>query len=86
MDILPILRGRFDKLPKQRSKAVKIFLSSTFSDTHTERDYLIEHIYPKLKTYCKLEHGLDFYVIISFNLETIKTVMFLMIPPFNLDC
>ncbi|RNA01260.1 NACHT and WD repeat domain-containing 2-like, partial [Brachionus plicatilis] len=57
-----ILRGNFDSLVEQRSKAVKIFLSSTFSDTHTERDYLIKNIYPKLREYCQKTHGLDFQV------------------------
>jgi hypothetical protein len=33
-------------------------------DTHAERDYLIEKIYPQLKTYCKKEYGLDFQVYI----------------------
>jgi hypothetical protein len=28
---IEILRGQFDKLPKDRSKIVRIFLSSTFS-------------------------------------------------------
>ena len=32
------------------------------SDTHAERDYLIEHIYPKLKEETKLRYGLDFQV------------------------
>jgi hypothetical protein len=57
-----ILRGRLKYLPKKKSKVVNIFLSSTFSDMHTERDYLIENIYPRLKDYCKSQYGLDFQV------------------------
>jgi hypothetical protein len=78
---IEILRGQFDKLPKDRSKIVRIFLSSTFSgisifiinyqnffkicfllDTHSERDHLIEFVYPDLKKYCKQNYGLDFQV------------------------
>ena len=44
-----IISGTFDNIPKEKSKVVRIFLSSTFSDTHAERDYLIAYIYPKLK-------------------------------------
>ncbi len=60
---LSILSGRFSEIPKENSKVVRIFLSSTFTDTHEERDYLIQNIYPRLKKYCKLEHGLDFQVL-----------------------
>lgn len=31
-------------------------------DTHAERDYLIEHTYPKLREYCKKTYGLEFQV------------------------
>ena len=34
-----------------------------YLDTHVERDYLIEHVYPKLKKYCKQQYGLDFQVL-----------------------
>ncbi len=60
---LKILNGNFTSLPKDPYKQVRIFLSSTFSDTHTERDYLIANIYPKLKAYCKTAHNLDFQVL-----------------------
>ena len=66
---LHILRGHFEDIPKKKSNMVRIFLSSTFSDTHTERDYLIEHIYPRLKTYCKTTYGYDFQVKIFIDLE-----------------
>lgn len=57
-----IINGNFDKVPKDKPKQVRIFLSSTFSDTHTERDYLIANIYPLIKTYCKTKYNLDFQV------------------------
>lgn len=79
-----IINGNFQNIPKDKSKLVRIFLSSTFSgifhfymldvknslkiyffvlDTHTERDYLIANIYPKLKTYCKTEYNIDFQIL-----------------------
>ena len=79
-----IINGNFQNIPKEKSKLVRIFLSSTFSgifhfymldvknslkiyffllDTHTERDYLIANIYPKLKTYCKTEYNIDFQIL-----------------------
>jgi hypothetical protein len=58
-----IISGTFDNIPKEKSKVVRIFLSSTFSDTHAERDYLIAYIYPKLKQYCKSEHNIDFQIL-----------------------
>ncbi len=56
---LKTLKGHYYDLPQ--TNAVRIFLSSTFSDTKAERNYLFEHIYPKLKEYCK-NKGLDFQV------------------------
>ncbi|XP_038054566.1 NACHT and WD repeat domain-containing protein 2-like [Patiria miniata] len=51
------------QLPKQRSKVVRIFTSSTFTDTSTERNALMRETYPRLKDYCKFNHGLEFQVI-----------------------
>jgi hypothetical protein len=39
--LLNIIRGDFTNIPKERTKIVRIFLSSTFSDTHTERGILL---------------------------------------------
>ncbi|RNA30370.1 NACHT and WD repeat domain-containing 2-like, partial [Brachionus plicatilis] len=62
MNYIDILRGDFGSLINQRSKTIKIFLSSTFSDTHSERDFLIKNIYPKLREYCQQSYGLDFQI------------------------
>ncbi|XP_038054567.1 NACHT domain- and WD repeat-containing protein 1-like [Patiria miniata] len=51
------------QLPRQRSKVVRIFTSSTFTDTSTERNALMRETYPRLKDYCKFNHGLEFQVI-----------------------
>ncbi|KAL3862492.1 hypothetical protein ACJMK2_008453 [Sinanodonta woodiana] len=58
-----VMRGCLDNLPTLNSRLVRIFISSTFTDTREERDMLLENVYPKLKTYCKEKHGLDFQVV-----------------------
>ena len=41
----------------------KLKLVCFFSqDTQDERNYLLEHVYLKLKEYCKNKYGLDFQV------------------------
>ena len=55
-----ILNGKYNRIPDLRKKVIRIFFSSTFTDTNAERDYLIENIYPRLKDYCKAKHDLDF--------------------------
>ncbi|CAF3724767.1 unnamed protein product [Rotaria socialis] len=68
---LDILRGRSQQLPDVRSKIVRIFVSSTFTDTLTERDSLIENIFPKLKDYCREKYGLEFqYADMRWGIET----------------
>ncbi|XP_022102527.1 NACHT domain- and WD repeat-containing protein 1-like [Acanthaster planci] len=59
-----VLTGNLSvELPKQRSKVVRIFTSSTFTDTSVERNALMGETYPRLKDYCKSRHGLEFQVI-----------------------
>jgi hypothetical protein len=59
-----ILQGAFDdSIPPTKRKLVRIFTSSTFTDTLVERNMLMEKIYPRLKTYCKEYHGLEFQVV-----------------------
>ncbi|KAK3582783.1 hypothetical protein CHS0354_035720 [Potamilus streckersoni] len=58
-----VMRGCLDNLPSLNSRLVRIFISSTFTDTREERNLLLESVYPKLKTYCKEKHGLDFQLV-----------------------
>ncbi|XP_070534263.1 NACHT and WD repeat domain-containing protein 2-like [Ptychodera flava] len=51
------------ELPPLRSRVVRIFTSSTFTDTSVERNALMKDIYPKLKDYCKSKYGLEFQVV-----------------------
>ncbi|XP_015761026.1 PREDICTED: uncharacterized protein LOC107340178 [Acropora digitifera] len=43
-------------------KIVRIFTSSTFTDTFVERNTLMERVYPRLKSYCQ-ERGYDFQIV-----------------------
>ncbi|CAF0730796.1 unnamed protein product [Brachionus calyciflorus] len=58
-----IFVGDFENLPSIASKIVRIFTSSTFTDTAVERNLLMETVYPKLKEYCREQHGLEFQVV-----------------------
>ncbi len=59
-----IFMGAFDdSIPETKRKLVRIFTSSTFTDTLVERNMLMERVYPRLKTYCKDYHNLEFQVV-----------------------
>ncbi|XP_061189796.1 NACHT and WD repeat domain-containing protein 2-like [Saccostrea echinata] len=58
-----VLRGCLDHLPTLNSRVVRIFISSTFTDTREERNILIEEVYPRLQSYCKQNYGLEFQVV-----------------------
>ncbi|XP_008551438.1 NACHT and WD repeat domain-containing protein 2 [Microplitis demolitor] len=58
-----IFSGSLKSLPPVSSKIVRIFTSSTFTDTTMERNTLMAQCYPKLKDYCREKHGLEFQVV-----------------------
>ncbi|XP_033222269.1 NACHT and WD repeat domain-containing protein 2 [Belonocnema kinseyi] len=58
-----IFAGSLKSLPPVSSKIVRIFTSSTFTDTTMERNTLMAQCYPKLKDYCREKHGLEFQVV-----------------------
>ncbi|CAF1483626.1 unnamed protein product [Rotaria sp. Silwood1] len=67
---LDLLRGQCQELPDVRSKVVRVFVSSTFTDTLIERDSLIENIFPRLKNYCREKYGLEFrYVDMRWGIQ-----------------
>lgn len=39
-------------------KSVRIFISSTFSDMHAERDYLVRAVFPKVRLWCE-QRGIE---------------------------
>ncbi|ESO97320.1 hypothetical protein LOTGIDRAFT_114992 [Lottia gigantea] len=57
-----ILRGKISVECPPTAKIVRIFTSSTFTDTRHERNYLMEKIYPKLKEFCQ-NLGYEFQVV-----------------------
>ncbi|VDM03540.1 unnamed protein product [Schistocephalus solidus] len=66
--------GELNKLPDENSRTIRVFISSTFSglfrfglldylqDLALERNFLMKQSYPRLKTYCREEHGYEFQV------------------------
>ncbi|XP_013421183.1 NACHT and WD repeat domain-containing protein 2 [Lingula anatina] len=58
-----IFEGTLQNLPALKSKIVRIFTSSTFTDTTLERNAFMEEVYPRLKEYCREKHGLEFQVV-----------------------
>ncbi|XP_052128486.1 NACHT and WD repeat domain-containing protein 2-like, partial [Frankliniella occidentalis] len=58
-----IFAGSLQSLPPVSSKIVRIFTSSTFTDTTMERNTLMAQCYPKLKDFCREKHGLEFQVV-----------------------
>ncbi|GAB0097357.1 NACHT domain-containing protein [Sergentomyia squamirostris] len=58
-----IFAGSLEHLPPVSSKIVRIFTSSTFTDTTMERNTLMAKCYPRIKDYCREKHGLEFQVV-----------------------
>ncbi|XP_038079386.1 NACHT domain- and WD repeat-containing protein 1-like isoform X1 [Patiria miniata] len=57
-----LVQGKTTKLPSQDSNVVRVFLSSTFTDTIHERNRLLKDVFPELQKYCQGK-GLDFEVV-----------------------
>ncbi|GFO41156.1 NACHT and WD repeat domain-containing protein 1 [Plakobranchus ocellatus] len=55
-----VMAGKVKSIPKTKSKVIKVFISSTFTDMLEERNALAESVYPKLRDYCRDKHGVDF--------------------------
>ena len=61
-DIDYVYHGRVENLPPSTSKIVRIFLSSTFTDTTTERNLLMKNVFPDMRRYCRDKYDVDFQV------------------------
>ncbi|XP_070560212.1 NACHT domain- and WD repeat-containing protein 1-like [Ptychodera flava] len=61
-DLRQILAGDTTRKCPSNAKIVRIFTSSTFTDTQHERNALMERVYPKLKKFCQ-EKGYEFQVV-----------------------
>ncbi|CAF1376711.1 unnamed protein product, partial [Adineta steineri] len=53
-------RGRFDHIGDRKFNSVRLFVSSTFTDTTDERNGLINHVYPRLREYCLNKYKIQF--------------------------
>ena len=62
IDEKKIALGDFNEAGKLGKRALRVFISSTFTDTKTERNYLMRVIYPRLRKYCDAR-GIDFSVV-----------------------
>ncbi|CAD5119220.1 DgyrCDS7852 [Dimorphilus gyrociliatus] len=58
-----ILRGKLENIPQDRSRSIRIFISSTFTDMAAERNILMMDVYPKLSDYCRKQYGCDFQLV-----------------------
>ncbi|KAL9966270.1 hypothetical protein ACROYT_G024319 [Oculina patagonica] len=57
-----VLHGFIEESCPVNSKTIRIFLSSTFTDTEHERNALMENVYPKLREFCQ-KKGYEFQVV-----------------------
>uniref|UniRef100_A0A803SVV2 NACHT and WD repeat domain containing 2 n=1 Tax=Anolis carolinensis TaxID=28377 RepID=A0A803SVV2_ANOCA len=58
--------GNLSALPSHLApsgRSVRVFVSTNPEDTVAERSALREHIYPKLREFCRENYGLEFQVI-----------------------
>ncbi|CAF4417932.1 unnamed protein product [Rotaria sp. Silwood2] len=67
-------RGQFDCVEDRKLNSVRVFISSTFSDTTDERNGLIECVYPRLYKYCRTKYNIQFQI--QWNDENNRTKYF----------
>ncbi|XP_052105636.1 NACHT domain- and WD repeat-containing protein 1-like isoform X2 [Mytilus californianus] len=58
----PILLGDINQHFPPTAKIVRIFTSSTFTDTKYERNSWMVHSYPRIQSFCR-DHGYEFQVV-----------------------
>ncbi len=54
-----ILWGEKECLKYSKKRVVRVFISSTFTDTKTERNYLLKEVFPQVREYCQAR-GVEF--------------------------
>ena len=57
-----IMEGEFSAALGLDKRSLKVFVSSTFSDTKAERNYLMREVYPRIRQFCS-SIGIDFSVV-----------------------
>uniref|UniRef100_A0A8C5SA30 NACHT and WD repeat domain containing 2 n=1 Tax=Laticauda laticaudata TaxID=8630 RepID=A0A8C5SA30_LATLA len=58
--------GHLSALPMHLApsgRSVRVFVSANAEDTVAERNALREHVYPKLREFCRENYGMEFQVI-----------------------
>ncbi|CAF1262624.1 unnamed protein product [Rotaria magnacalcarata] len=69
-------RGRFDEVGDRKLNSVRVFISSTFSDTTDERNGLIERVYPQLRKYCLNKYKIQFqYSDMRWGIQSTASTM-----------
>ena len=63
--IRKILNGEIAACETAVKKALRLFVSSTFTDTKPERNYLMREIYPHIRAYCE-QRGIRFRSVLRF--------------------
>lgn len=58
-----LYRGRFNHIGDRKLNSIRLFISSTFTDTTEERNGLIDCVYPRLREYCLNKYKIQFQVI-----------------------
>ena len=61
IDEQAIWAGDLKEASRLGKKSLKVFVSSTFTDSKTERNYLMREVYPRLRDFCNRQ-GIDFSV------------------------
>ncbi|CAF1109225.1 unnamed protein product [Adineta steineri] len=66
-----LYRGRFDHVGDRKLNSVRLFVSSTFTDTTDERNGLIDRVYPRLREYCLTKYNIQFqYSDMRWGIQT----------------
>ncbi|KAI3388137.1 hypothetical protein SNEBB_001197 [Seison nebaliae] len=61
--IADVFCGKLHDIPSSFPKVVRVFLSSTFSDMHLERNCILQEIVPQCREYSREEYGVDFQLV-----------------------
>ncbi|XP_067678714.1 NACHT and WD repeat domain-containing protein 2-like [Haliotis asinina] len=64
-ECVDILCGRLGdpECPLVPTRVIRLYLCSTGSDSQTERNALVETVYPKIREYCRNQYGVEFQVV-----------------------
>ncbi|KAJ4948625.1 hypothetical protein JOQ06_020158 [Pogonophryne albipinna] len=59
------ISGNINALPQHvpTGRSVRVFICANPDDTEAERNALKEHVYPKLRDFCRENYGIEFQVV-----------------------